>query len=99
MKASSDRGELTWVRGSDGSWAVYSGGGAVITPRSGNYRDRKLFAVVRPARNANGLIDKSGAESGVLGWVVGGTDFDVATWVPTFADAKLRVEALFALES
>lgn len=80
--------QLDWTRLPDSSWAVY----VHHDPPTRSMARRSLFTVVRPARGANGVV-AAGA-----GWVVGGRGFETATLVPTLDDAKLRVEALFALE-
>jgi hypothetical protein len=80
--------QLDWTRQPDSSWAVY----VHHDLPTWSMTRRSLFTVVRPARGANGVV-AAGA-----GWVVGGRGFEAATLVLTLDDAKLRVEALFALE-
>jgi hypothetical protein len=88
--------QLDWTRLPDSSWAVYVHHDhptrAMARRLSNIDAYRSLFTVVRPARGANGVV-AAGA-----GWVVGGRGFETATLVPTLDDAKLRVEAMFALE-
>lgn len=56
------------------------------------YEVREPFAQVRPAYNIAGLLDSKG------GWVVTRNTFDEIREFAALPDAKLYVEALFALE-
>lgn len=51
-----------------------------------------LFSTVRPARAGDGLLSEQ------LGWVVTTTSFDDVKHFATLAEAKLHVEAIFALQ-
>lgn len=74
---------LHWTRMPDASWSVQVRGGR---------RPHVLFTTVRPLRGPNGLVNES------AGWIVGGRGFDTMCTVASFEEAKVRVEALFAME-
>lgn len=92
---------LVWFLRPDGAWtATYAltPSRSRVGPRSfrGPAREHVLFALVRPARNCNGLVDIPGGQT--MGWVIGSRGFEPAQWCATFPEAKNIVEAMYALE-
>ena len=58
-----------------------------------NYPVFSLFAMVRPARAGDGLLSEQ------LGWVVTMNSFDDIKHFATLDEAKLHVEAVYALSA
>lgn len=84
---------LMWVSGEGGApWVAQSWRAAKYHAKGTQYTVKYNFAFLRPAHDANGLI------SSRAGWVVSRGGFEDLAHYNTFDEAKLYVEALFALE-
>ena len=89
---------LHWVAGDTEHmhgvhWIAQSWRPATYHISKSTYMVKTNFAYLRPAHDANGLIN---AKSG---WVVSRGGFEDLAHYPTIDEAKLYVEALFALET
>lgn len=89
---------LHWVPGTPDNgkqcthWIAQSWRPAKYHHSGSPYIVKSYFAYLLPAHDANGLI------SARSGWVVSRGNFEDLAHYPTIDEAKLYVEALFALE-